>query len=108
MDPSASKPSPAASDPEATLDSSISGLASSPNESLPGQLRAIGPYQLLRLLGEGGMGQVWLAEQTSPVRRMVALKLIRVGLYDSVVLTEVRHGVVPEPPNPFRISLGDC
>jgi eukaryotic-like serine/threonine-protein kinase len=42
----------------------------------------IGPYRLLRRLGEGGMGQVWLAEQTVPVRREVALKLIRVGFYD--------------------------
>ncbi len=42
----------------------------------------IGPYKLLRELGTGGMGQVWLAEQTQPVRRQVALKLIRAGLYD--------------------------
>jgi len=32
-------------------------------------------FQLLSKLGEGGMGQVWLAEQTAPVRRQVALKL---------------------------------
>jgi eukaryotic-like serine/threonine-protein kinase len=42
-------------------------------------------FQLIRKLGEGGMGQVWLAEQTSPVRRPVALKLIRAGMYDESV-----------------------
>jgi serine/threonine protein kinase len=40
----------------------------------------IGPYQLLQLVGEGGMGQVWLAEQKQPVQRRVALKLIKVGM----------------------------
>src|ERR1700722_6440383 len=44
--------------------------------------KIIGPYKLLHRLGEGGMGQVWLAEQTAPVQREVALKLIRIGLYD--------------------------
>lgn len=36
-------------------------------------------YTLEKLLGEGGMGEVWLASQTDPVKRKVALKLIRVG-----------------------------
>jgi eukaryotic-like serine/threonine-protein kinase len=43
-------------------------------------------FQLVRKLGEGGMGQVWLAEQTSPVRRQVALKLIRAGMYDESIV----------------------
>ena len=38
---------------------------------------SIGPYQVLTLLGEGGMGAVYLARQSEPVDRMVALKLIR-------------------------------
>jgi len=42
-----------------------------------GPEREIGPYRLLRLLGEGGMGTVFLAEQTAPMKRLVALKLIR-------------------------------
>jgi eukaryotic-like serine/threonine-protein kinase len=42
-------------------------------------------FQLIRKLGEGGMGQVWLAEQTAPLRRPVALKLIRAGMYDETV-----------------------
>jgi serine/threonine protein kinase len=46
--------------------------------SAPGAV--IGPYQLLQLIGEGGMGQVWLAEQKQPVHRRVALKLIKVGM----------------------------
>jgi non-specific serine/threonine protein kinase/serine/threonine-protein kinase len=49
-------------------------------------LTSIGPYRLLKKIGEGGMGQVWLAEQTEPVRRQVALKLIKVGIYDDGVL----------------------
>ena len=41
---------------------------------------AVGPYGLVRRLGEGGMGEVWLADQTAPVRRTVALKLIKAGM----------------------------
>ena len=52
----------------------------------PLELKTIGPYQLIRKLGEGGMGQVWLAQQTAPVQRQIALKLIRAGMYDEAVL----------------------
>jgi serine/threonine protein kinase len=40
----------------------------------------VGPYHLLQLAGEGGMGEVWIAEQKEPVRRRVALKVIRAGM----------------------------
>ena len=40
----------------------------------------IGPYHLLERIGEGGMGEVWLAEQKEPVRRRVAIKLIKAGM----------------------------
>jgi serine/threonine protein kinase len=43
-------------------------------------------FRLIRKLGEGGMGQVWLAEQISPVHRQVALKLIKAGMYDAAVV----------------------
>jgi serine/threonine protein kinase/tetratricopeptide (TPR) repeat protein len=53
------------------------------SKSLPGierQGAALGPYVLVRQLGEGGMGVIWLAEQTHPVRRKVAVKILKLGL----------------------------
>ena len=46
----------------------------------PGSHGTIGPYHLLEILGEGGFGVVWLAEQQQPIRRRVALKLIKPGM----------------------------
>jgi serine/threonine protein kinase/tetratricopeptide (TPR) repeat protein len=46
----------------------------------------IGPYTLLDKLGEGGMGTVWVAAQTKPVRRRVALKVIRAGMDSQQIL----------------------
>jgi eukaryotic-like serine/threonine-protein kinase len=77
------------------LPMSLAGWEPGENESAPvaglqeGQLFA-GRFQIVRKLGEGGMGQVWLAEQTSPVRRQVALKLIRAGMYDDEVAERFR------------------
>ena len=45
-----------------------------------------GRYKLLEQIGEGGMGSVWVAEQTQPVRRKVALKLIKPGMDSKTVL----------------------
>lgn len=47
-------------------------------EDAPGE--EIGPYHLVELLGEGGFGRVYLAEQHEPVRRQVALKIIKAGM----------------------------
>jgi hypothetical protein len=40
----------------------------------------IGPYKLIEQIGEGGMGTVWMARQAEPVKRLVALKLIKAGM----------------------------
>src|SRR5262245_22453119 len=40
----------------------------------------IGPYKLIEQIGEGGMGTVWMAQQQEPVRRLVAVKLIKAGM----------------------------
>ncbi len=39
-----------------------------------------GPYRFLQRLGEGGMGEVWLAEQLRPIRRQVAIKVVKAGM----------------------------
>ena len=45
-----------------------------------------GPYRLIELIGEGGMGSVWMAEQDRPLRRTVALKVVKPGRASREVL----------------------
>jgi eukaryotic-like serine/threonine-protein kinase len=92
-DPENPKNSPdSGSAPARGADTGVGGETTiSPGESGAAVVSAegrvsIGPYVLIKKLGEGGMGQVWLAEQTAPVKRRVALKLIKGGLYDSAVM----------------------
>ena len=54
-----------------------------PEEAPGGQ---IGRYKLLQKIGEGGCGTVWLAEQEEPVRRRVALKIVRLGIDTEAVI----------------------
>ena len=65
----------------AFLEASPLGPPSTSDELGAGQPgTVVGPYKLLELLGEGGMGTVWMAQQTEPVKRLVALKLVKAGL----------------------------
>ncbi len=57
-----------------------SGPSAAPIDRGDGPGTVIGPYKLLQQIGEGGMGAVFLAEQTQPVQRKVALKIIRPGM----------------------------
>jgi eukaryotic-like serine/threonine-protein kinase len=54
------------------------GTLEQPASTIAGSI--IGPYKLLQQIGEGGMGVVWMAEQTQPVQRKVALKVIKPGM----------------------------
>src|SRR5215472_16547678 len=61
-------------------DKTVSGAAA--QVSFP----SIGPYRLIELMGAGGMGEVWRAEQTEPFQRTVAVKLIKAGMDTKAVV----------------------
>jgi serine/threonine protein kinase len=69
-----------------------------------------GRYKLLEEIGEGGMGTVWVAEQTQPVRRKVALKLIKAGMDSRQVLArfeaERQALAVMDHPNIAKVLDG--
>lgn len=69
-------------DPGEPRDFSTETKGVSPPPSPP----AIGSYTLLQRVGEGGMGEVWLAQQTGPVRRQVAIKVVKAGMDTAQVL----------------------
>src|SRR6266404_9738086 len=69
-----------------------SAFAPSPDAPVPDIVAerpgtVIGPYKLLQQIGEGGMGTVYLAEQTHPVQRRVALKIIKAGMDSRQVIS---------------------
>ncbi len=68
-----------------------------------------GPYRLLEKLGEGGMGEVWLAQQEHPVKRQVAVKIIKAGMDSKQVLDRFgaeRRSSCPDGSSPYRQGAG--
>jgi len=57
----------------------LSAAESAVEPEIP-ETKCIGPYKLLQKLGEGGYGVVYMAEQEQPIRRRVALKIIKLGM----------------------------
>src|SRR3954464_12872758 len=55
-----------------------------PSPAAPGAI--IGRYKLIEQIGEGGMGTVWMAQQTEPVKRLVAVKFIEAGMDSKQVI----------------------
>jgi serine/threonine protein kinase/tetratricopeptide (TPR) repeat protein len=74
-----------AADPQATSDLSHRGISSGSDPAEEAGT-VIGLYKLLEQIGEGGMGTVWMAQQTEPVKRLVAVKLIKAGMDSKQVL----------------------
>ncbi|HXY34137.1 MAG TPA: serine/threonine-protein kinase, partial [Planctomycetaceae bacterium] len=80
-----------------------------PSTTPPGRLIA-GRYRLLEEIGEGGMGTVWAADQLQPVRRRVAIKLIKPGMDSRQVLSrfevERQALAVMDHPNIAKVLDG--
>ena len=91
---------PAAGTPVATIDQ--------PTTESPGTV--IGPYKLIEQIGEGGMGSVWMAQQTEPVKRLVAVKLIKAGMDSRQVIArfeaERQALALMDHPNIARVLDG--
>ena len=91
-----------------TDDPSDASTLSLPSKTSPPS--RIGPYKILEKLGVGGMGVVYLAEQERPVRRRVALKLIKLGMDTKQVLARfeserqalamMNHANIAKEPTP--------
>ncbi len=90
-----------------TDDRGNGGSAGQANDSLPAQ---IGPYRILDKLGSGGMADIYLAEQSEPVRRRVALKIVKAGMDSKQVLarfeSERQALAVLDHPNIAKIFDG--
>jgi len=82
-------------------------IAQPPTENAGTQ---IGPFKLIEQIGEGGMGTVWMAQQSEPVKRLVALKLIKAGMDSRQVIArfeaERQALALMDHPNIARVIDG--
>jgi eukaryotic-like serine/threonine-protein kinase len=78
--------SPAITDGPAATGDGPDSLSPGARPILEGPGTRIGPYKLLEPIGEGGMGVVYMAEQVEPVRRKVAVKIIKPGMDSAQVI----------------------
>ena len=62
-----------------------------------------GRYSLIQLLGEGGMGEVWIAQQSQPVKRRVAVKLIKGAMMDHPHIARVLDGGLTDDRRPYFV-----
>lgn len=78
-------------------------------ESQPGAV-IVGRYTMVERIGEGGMGEVWTAKQTEPVKRKVAIKLIKMGMDSKVVVSRFEQErqalALMDHPNIARVFDG--
>ena len=72
--------------------SATSAAASGPDDPQHQlEFDTFGPYTILRVLGEGGMGTVYLAEQSAPIHRQVALKVVKPGMETRQILSRFEY-----------------
>jgi serine/threonine protein kinase/tetratricopeptide (TPR) repeat protein len=90
---------------EAPAPALLGTVEQSPASERPGT--QVGPYKLLEQIGEGGMGTVWMAEQTEPIQRRVAVKVVKEGMDSRQVLArfeaERQALALMEHPNIARV-----
>jgi serine/threonine protein kinase/tetratricopeptide (TPR) repeat protein len=90
---------------EAAAPALIGTVEQSPLSECPGT--QVGPYKLLEPIGEGGMGTVWMAQQTEPIQRRVAVKVVKEGMDSRQVLArfeaERQALALMEHPNIARV-----
>src|SRR5262245_23861185 len=78
--PAAGRPAP----PAGHGGERVGATSDEPVDERPGAV--IGAYKLIEVIGEGGMGTVWMAQQQEPVKRLVAVKLIKAGMDSKQVI----------------------
>ncbi len=94
-------------DDQPTIENASSGFDVNASGAFEKPGDVIGPYRLVKRIGQGGFGAVYLAEQTHPVRREVALKIIKVGMDTREVISrfeaERQALALMDHPNVARI-----
>jgi non-specific serine/threonine protein kinase/serine/threonine-protein kinase len=80
------------------------------NHLVSKDLAGIGPYRIVRVLGEGGMGTVYEAEQLEPVRRRVALKVVKPGMDTNEVVARfmTERQALAAMDHPFVAKIFDA